>query len=220
MTRTIPIDIVSDVVCPWCIIGYRQLSKALDALGGEIEAEIRWHPFELNPQMGPEGQDVGEHIRQKYGSTPEQSAANRKRLTDLGASLGFEFAYGEGMRIYNTFRAHQLLHWAGELGSAEQTALKLAFFKAYFQQNRNVGDDAVLLDAVEAAGLDRAAAAEVLESGRLADTVRAHERFWVERQISGVPAFVIDEKFLVPGAQDAATFVNVLRKVAEKREAA
>ena len=107
------VGIVSDVVCPWCIIGYKQVEKALTMLDIPVAAEYWWHPFELNTNMPPEGQDVGVHIAQKYGSTPEQSRANRQRLADIGSSLGFEFGHNEGRRIYNTFKAHKLLHIAG-----------------------------------------------------------------------------------------------------------
>ena len=132
------VDIVSDVVCPWCIIGYRQLQKALDMMPGEFAVDIRWHPFELNPGMPPEGQDVGEHLAQKYGTSPEQSQAARSRLTSLGDSLGFKFDYSPGMRMVNTFRAHQLLHWAAEQGL--QTPLKLALFETFFKFRSNCVD--------------------------------------------------------------------------------
>ncbi|HPV68905.1 MAG TPA: DsbA family oxidoreductase, partial [Sphingorhabdus lacus] len=139
------IDIVSDVVCPWCIIGYRQVQMALDMLEQPVAAETWWHPFELNPNMVAEGEDTAEHIARKYGSTPEQSRANRQRLSDIGDSVGFAFNYGEGMRIYNTFKAHKLLTVFGaERGWQAQTALKMALFKAYFQDRRDVSDMAVL----------------------------------------------------------------------------
>jgi len=214
------IDIVSDVVCPWCIIGYKQLERALDMLDEEVAPVITWHPFELNPQMGEEGQEISEHIMQKYGASAEQSAANRARLSGLGDRLGFRFAYSPGMRIYNTFKAHQLLHWAGKAhGSAAQTALKLALFKAYFQDNRDISDEEVLLQTVAETGLDPEAGREVINDPDNAREVREHLNFWVDQGISGVPAIIIEQKYLVPGAQEAETFANVIRKVREKQAA-
>lgn len=223
MTDATPlkIDIVSDVVCPWCVIGYKQLEAALVQLGDEVHAEISWHPFELNRDMPPEGQDIGEHIAQKYGSTEEQSAANRERLSKLGEELSFPFTYSDDMRIYNTFQAHQLLHWAGEdYGNAEQTSLQLAFFAAYFQDNRDVSDEEVLIELVEETGLDGDKAREVLNDPDQAARVRAMLNFWIEQGVTGVPAIIFDEKYMVPGAQDTETFVNVIRKVSEKKAAA
>lgn len=215
--HVLKIDIVSDVVCPWCIIGYKQLQKALEMVGDDVEPEITWHPFELNPKMGPEGEAISEHVARKYGATAEQSAANRSRLKDTGERLGFDFNYGPGMRIYNTFKAHQLLTWAGETqGGAAQTRLKMALFTAYFQDNRDVSDEEVLLDVVAQTGLDPEAGREVLNDPDNEAAVRAHLDHWIEQGISGVPAIIFDGKYLVPGAQEAETFVNVIRKVREK----
>lgn len=217
MPQKLTIDIVSDVVCPWCAIGYKGLAQALDALGDRAEATITWHPFELAPGTAPEGQALADYTRERYGVAPEQSARNRDRIIDAGAALGIDFRYSEKSRIYNTFKAHQLLHWAREEG--RQTELKLALFKAYFTDQKNVSDDAVLLDAVESAGLDRAEAAAVLADQRHAGQVRAEEQYWVEQNITGVPAFIINGKYMVPGAQDAETFGRVLEKVLEKEAA-
>jgi predicted DsbA family dithiol-disulfide isomerase len=215
------IDIVSDVVCPWCIIGYKQVEKALAMLDQPVDAEFHWHPFELNPQMPPEGEDTAEHIARKYGSTPEQSRANRQRLADIGDGVGFAFNYGEGMRIYNTFKAHKLLTIFGsERGWRAQTALKLALFKAYFQDRRDVSDEAVLFDITEAQGMDRDAAAAWLADDALTQTVRAEQAHWLDQNITGVPAIIFDQKFMVPGAQSAETFAGVIGKVLAKREAA
>ncbi len=215
------IDIVSDVVCPWCIIGYKQVEAALAMLDEPVAAETWWHPFELNPNMAPEGEDTAEHIARKYGSTPEQSRANRQRLSDIGESVGFSFTYGEGMRIYNTFKAHKLLTIFGsERGWQAQTALKLALFNAYFQERRDVSDEAVLLDIAEAQGMDRYAAALWLADEALTQTVRSEQAYWLDQNITGVPAIVFDQKFMVPGAQSAETFADVIAKVLSKREAA
>ncbi|MFN3820355.1 DsbA family oxidoreductase [Blastomonas sp.] len=211
------IDIVSDVVCPWCIIGYKQLQKALDIIGDEVETQITWHPFELNPQMAPEGEGISEHVARKYGASAEQSAANRARLKETGERLGFAFNHAPGMRIYNTFKAHQLLTWAGDAhGSDAQTRLKMALFEAYFQDNRDVSDEEVLLDVVAGLGLDPEDGRAVLNDPDNEAAVRAHLDHWIEQGISGVPAIIFDGKYLVPGAQEAETFVNVIRKVREK----
>ncbi len=211
------IDIVSDVVCPWCIVGYKQVEKALADTG--TEAEIWWHPFELNPHMAPEGEDTAEHIARKYGSTPEQGKANRQRLKDVGESVGFPFSYGDGMRIYNTFKAHKLLAIAAnERGPEAQTKLKLSLFKAYFQDGKDVSDEEVLLDVAEANGMDRAVAKQWIDDEALTEAVRAEQRQWRERDIQGVPAIIFDQKFMVPGAQSAETFANVIGKVKAKRE--
>ncbi|MEO1046014.1 MAG: DsbA family oxidoreductase [Pseudomonadota bacterium] len=214
------IDIVSDVVCPWCIIGYKQLENALEMVGDEVDAEIVWQPFELNPNMPPEGQDIAEHVAQKYGSTAEQSAKTRDHMAKLGEGLGFRFSNAPGKRIYNTFQAHQLLHWAGEhFGSDAQTRLKMALFSAYFQENQDVSDEDVLLRAVENAGLDADAAREILNDPEQAVQVRNALNGWIERGVSGVPATILDGKYMVPGAQDAETFAQVIRKVIAKAAA-
>ncbi len=214
------IDIVSDVVCPWCIIGYRQVEKALTLINTPVAAETWWHPFELNPDMPPEGEDTAQHIARKYGSTPEQSKANRMRLSEIGESLGFAFNYGEGMRIYNTFKAHKLLTMAAnERGWQAQTGLKMAMFKAYFQDRLDIGDEMVLLDISEAQGFDRDGAAACIASKTLTQAVRAEQQQWIDQNITGVPAIIFDQKFMVPGAQNAEVFADVIRKALAKRAA-
>ena len=223
MAEPIPlrIDIVSDVVCPWCIIGYKQVEKALTMLDTAVDAEFWWHPFELNTNMPPEGQDVAEHIQQKYGSTPEQSRANRERMGEIGASLGFQFGQQPDRRIYNTFKAHKLLHIAGhEQGWRKQTELKLALFAAYFQKGRDVSDEAVLIDVAQSVGLYGDASKAWLADAALTETVRAEQAHWIDQNITGVPAIIFDQKFMVPGAQSAETFAGVIGKVLAKRTAA
>ena len=215
------IDIVSDVVCPWCIIGLKQVEKALTLVGQDIAAETYWHPFELNPNMVPEGEDTAEHIARKYGSTPEQSRANRSRLSDIGNSVGFAFNYGEGMRIYNTFNAHKLLTMFGsERGWRAQTALKMALFTAYFQDRRDVSDIDVLCDIAETQGMDRDVALAWINDAALTTSVRAEMTHWIDQNITGVPAIIFDQKYMVPGAQSAETFADVINKVLTKRAAA
>jgi predicted DsbA family dithiol-disulfide isomerase len=220
VTRSVPtlrIDIVSDVVCPWCVIGFKQLQRALVELGDEVEVEIHWHPFELNPQMPPEGQDLREHIGQKYGTTHEQSHAARMRLTEIAESLGVEFRFYEGMRIHNTFKAHQLLHWAGEQG--KQTELELALFESYFTRQENVDDGEVLVAAAGRAGLNEKEAGAVLNDGRYVDTVREQQRFWLSNGIHAVPSFILNQRYLIPGAQDPEVFVAALSKLLDEEAA-
>lgn len=204
------IDIISDVMCPWCIIGYRQLARALEQTG--TPHEIHWHPFELNPEMPPEGQNMREHIAEKYGSTPEQSAQSRAQMTELGRQLGFDFAFAEDMRMHNTFAAHQLLHWAGEQGQAHP--LEMALFTAHFTHRRDLSDPEVLADVAGETGLDRAEALAVLSDGRYAEITREHERFWLQQGVRGVPAVVFDRKHLVTGAQGVETYTSVLAQLA------
>jgi predicted DsbA family dithiol-disulfide isomerase len=216
MTQAIAlrIDIVSDVVCPWCIIGYKQVERAIAMIETELAPEFWWHPFELNPNMGTDGQDIGEHIAQKYGSTPEQSQANRKRLADIGHSVGFEFSSTKGRRIYNTFAAHKLLYMAGHhYGWRQQTDLKLAFFRAYFQDDRDVSDETVLLDIAAGVGFERDGATGWLADEALTAQVRSEQSHWTDQNITGVPAIIFDQRFMVPGAQSAEVFADVINKV-------
>ncbi|WP_057883003.1 DsbA family oxidoreductase [Tsuneonella troitsensis] len=222
MTEKVTIDIWSDVMCPWCVIGYKNLEAALAGLEGEIEAEIRWLPFELNPDMPPEGEESRAHIARKYGRTPEEAEAGRTMMAERAAAAGpFDYT-GPGdpprSMLWNTFDAHKLLKWALDSAGAEaQTRLKLALFAAHFQQRRNVGSRDVLFDVVEEQGLDRAAAMAALDDPQIAAEVRAEEQMAFDNNVSGVPAMVIDRKFIVPGAQDPETYANVLRKVVGKR---
>ena len=223
MAAAVPlrIDIVSDVVCPWCIIGLKQVEQALTLVGQDIAAETYWHPFQLNPHMPLEGEDAAEHIARKYGSTPEQSRANRSRLSDIGNSVGFAFNYGDGMRIYNTFNAHKLLTIFGsERGWRAQTALKMALFIAYFQDRRDVSDAETLCDIAEAQGMDRAVALAWINDAALTETVRAEMEHWTDQNITGVPAIIFDQKYMVPGAQSVETFADVINKLLAKREVA
>ncbi|AXI41826.1 DsbA family oxidoreductase [Sulfitobacter sp. SK011] len=212
----VQIDIVSDVMCPWCIVGYKQLEQALGMVGAG--AYIRWHPFELNPAMPPEGQNLSAHIAEKYGQTREQSAQNRKMLTDLGAELGFEFNFTPDSRIVNTFAAHQLLDWAQEHGL--QHPLKMALFDAHFTDGKDVSQTDVLVKVAASVGLDPAQAGDVLASGSQAEDTRARQQFWTSRGISGVPSMVFDGRYLLTGAQGAQTYAQMLQKVLAEKDAA
>jgi len=226
MTQTLSIDIWSDVMCPWCLVGWGNLSQALDQLDGEIEAEVRWHAFELNPDMPPEGEERTAHIARKYGRTLEQSRGVQEQMREAanaaGVSLDYEGVEGDGSpapeaMMWNTFDCHKLLLFALERhGPAKQTELKLALFRAHFNQRRPIGDHAVLLDIAEEVGLDRAEAQTALNSREYAAQVRAGERAAMNMNITGVPAMVVAGKFLIPGAQPPETYVNALRRVAEK----
>ncbi len=215
-TLNLQVDIVSDVVCPWCIIGYLQLRKALDSMDFTVDAELRWRPFELNPDMPPQGQDLREHLALKYGPAAARGDGARQRLTQLGAELGFEFDYHEGMRMVNTFRAHQLLHWARERGA--QTALKLALFEAFFRRREDVSDVQTLAAVAARAGLDAPQAAAVLADERYAAPVRREQAQWLEREVHAVPTFFFQGRYMVPGAQEAAAFRRVLLKIHERGE--
>jgi len=210
----IQIDIVSDVVCPWCIIGYRQLGKALAETGSRVK--IHWHPFELNPEMPPEGQNLAEHLSGKYGTTPEQSQQVRQQLATLGADLGFDFNFNDDARMVNTFLAHQLIEWAGEQG--RQSDMKLALFKAHFSDGRNVSDLDTLVDIAVETGFDGAAARTALSGGQMAGNVRAMQKFWTDNGVHGVPAMVFDKKHLVTGAQGVENYVSLLRKLELTRD--
>lgn len=205
----VQVDIVSDVMCPWCIIGFKQLEQALGATGAG--ARIRWHPFELNPDMPAQGQNLTEHIMQKYGTTPAQSERNRSQMQALGEKLGITFRFSEESRIVNSFAAHQLLDFA--LGQGLQHPLKMALFGAHFSDGKDVSDRTTLLDVAESVGLDRAQAEQVLETGALAASVRGKQQFWTSRGISGVPSMVFGGKYLVTGAQGAENYAQLLQKV-------
>ena len=218
MASPIKIDFVSDISCPWCIIGLKGLEEALDRVGDEVDATITFQPFELNPTMPAEGQNIVEHVAQKYGSTPAQSTANREMIRARAADAGFTMNGTDQSRIYNTFDAHRLLHWAEEQG--RQAALKHALFDAYFTDGENPSDHAVLARVAERAGLDGDAAREVLASGRYADEVRNAEKLWQSRGITSVPAIVINDRYLISGGQPADAFEQALRDIAGEMQAA
>jgi predicted DsbA family dithiol-disulfide isomerase len=218
MAKPLKIDFVSDVSCPWCVIGLRSLEQALERTGEGATAHIHFQPFELNPQMGPEGQDIAEHLAQKYGSTREQLARNQEALRARGAALGFTFDMAKRSRVYNTFDAHRLLHWAELEG--RQLALKRALFAAYFTEGRDPSDREALIDIATHAGLDPVAAREILESDRYADDVRERQRFYGERGIQAVPSVIINDKYLIQGGQPVEVFEQALRQIAAEPDEA
>lgn len=210
MSTPLKIDFVSDVSCPWCVIGLRALNQALDQLGDEVRAEIHFQPFELNPNMAAEGQDLTEHIFEKYGSTPEQSKANREHIRERGAELGFTFKAGD-KRIYNTFDAHRLLHWAETQG--KQQVLKEALFAAYFSEHADPSDHRLLADVAQKIGLDRLRAEAILASDEYTLEVRTAEQLWIARGVNSVPTIVFNDHYAVSGGQPVDVFVGAIRQV-------
>lgn len=208
------IDFVSDVSCPWCVIGLKSLEDALGRVAGQVQAELHFQPFELNPQMPAEGQDIGEHLAEKYGSTPEQSLRNREMIRARGQDVGFIFSMDKRSRIYNTFDAHRLLHWAEEEGEGRQRALKEALFKAYFTDGESPGSHEVLARVAGEVGLDITRAKAILASDEYADAVREREQFYLQQGIHAVPAVIINDKHLISGGQPAEVFEQALRQIA------
>ena len=208
------IDFVSDVSCPWCAIGLHALEQALGRVAPQIEATLHFQPFELNPAMAPEGEDIVEHLSTKYGISAEQIAANTEGIRQRGAALGFEFGLGKRSRIYNTFDAHRLLHWAGLQSAEAQGRLKHALLKAYFTDGLNPGDHAVLLQRAAEAGLDIEAARTVLDSDTYAYEVRQIETLYQQHGIQSVPAIIINDKHLISGGQPVEVFEQALRQIA------
>jgi len=208
------IDFVSDVSCPWCAIGLTALETALERLGPDVPVTLHFQPFELNPGMAPEGEDTTEHLARKYGIDEAEIARNREAIRERGAALGFTFDMKARARIYNTFDAHRLLHWAGTQGPDRQLALKKALLGAYFTDGQDPSAHDVLVRYAEAAGLDGAQAREVLASGAFADEVREAEQYFQERGIHSVPAVIIDDRHLISGGQPPEVFEQALRKLA------
>lgn len=220
MTHSLKIDFVSDISCPWCAIGLSALEQALGKLQGEVAAELHFQPFELNPKMPPGGQDIGEHLAQKYGATFDQQTQIRDTIRQRGADVGFSFNPAGRGRIYNTFDAHRLLHWAGLEGTAKQPALKKALLVACHSQGQNMESHEVLLRAVEQAGLDVPRARAILASDEFAPEVREREAFYTSQGIHSVPAVIINDRHLISGGQPVAVFEQALRQIAAEQPGA
>lgn len=219
MTAKLKIDFVSDVVCPWCAVGLGSLQQALQRLEGQVEAEIHFQPFELNPQMPPEGQDIVEHLQEKYGLSAEQQATNWQALRERAAAAGFDFRDEGRGRTWNTFDAHRLLHWAGEHGARAQGQVKRALLEAYFGRGENPSSPEVLLAAARAGGLDEAKAHEIIDSEAYADEVRAQQQFYAQHGIRAVPSVIVNEQYLIQGGQPAEAFEQALRQIAAQAAA-
>jgi len=209
MPQPLTIDFVSDIACPWCAIGLSSLQLALKRIGDEVDATITLHPFELNPQMGPDGENIVEYLGEKYGRTPEQIEETQTMIRERGASVGFPF--GPRIRTYNTFDAHRLLHWAGIEG--KQLPLKLALLSAYHTDGKNPSDHDVLVEAAQSVGLDAAQARKVLQQGLYADEVRAEEREYQAMGIQSVPSIIFNGRFLVTGGQPVDAFEQAIRQI-------
>ena len=214
MPKHLKIDFVSDVVCPWCAVGLKSLEQALKNLDGTVTAELHFQPFELNPQMVPEGEDIIEHLGHKYGSTPEMIAKNQEGIRQRGAELGFTFNMDKRGRIYNTFDAHRLLHWAEQEG--RQQALKEALLQAYFGKGENVSSHDVLARVAGEVGLDATQARKILDSDQFAEEVRAQEQFYQTQGIRAVPSVIINDHYLIQGGQPPEAFQQILQQVANE----
>jgi len=209
--QSLRVDFVSDVACPWCVIGLRALLKAIEEIGPDAKVEIHFQPFELNPNMAPEGENTAEHVQKKYGSTVERAQAVRQAIHDHGAALGFSFNYSLESRIWNTFDAHRLLHWAGLEG--KQLALKEALFKSNFTDQRPTNDPDALIDAAREAGLDPERARVILASSEFAADVRGLEDHWRRNGIQAVPSIIINQRWLIQGGQPPETFEQAIRDI-------
>ena len=208
------IDFVSDVVCPWCAVGLASLEQALRQLQGEVEAEIHFQPFELDPNMPAGGMDVAENLKRKYGMSDAQLAENQARIRDRGAELGFSFDFNARSRTWNTFDAHRLLHWAAAEAPERQLPLKRALLVANFSEGRDISDRAVLTEVAAGVGLDAERAGAVLAGGEFADAVRDAEKFFQGLGISSVPAVIVERKHLISGGQPPEVFERALREIA------
>ncbi|ACD21489.1 DsbA family oxidoreductase [Paraburkholderia phytofirmans] len=214
MTQALTIDFVSDIACPWCAIGLSSLQRALSRLGDAVDAQIVVHPFELNPDMGPDGETIVDYLSKKYGRTPEQIAEAQAAIRERGASVGFTF--GPRTRVYNTFDAHRLLHWAGIEG--KQLALKSALLQAYHSDGKDPSDHEVLVEAAQSVGLDAVKARDVLQNGTYAAEVRAEERNNEAMGIQSVPAIIFNRRYLVSGGQPVETFEQAIQQILAEAE--
>jgi predicted DsbA family dithiol-disulfide isomerase len=226
--KALKIDFVSDVACPWCAVGLGALEQAIQNLKGEVATQIHFQPFQLNPDMPPEGQDITEHLTQKYGSSAAQQAKTYDMIRERGAEVGFDFRLGGRGRTWNTFDCHRLLHWGGELDEAAQAAggalaqptiqaqLKKEMLKAYFTEGQNPAARDVLLAIVARLGLDGTRAAAILDSDEYTAQVRARQRFYASHEIHAVPAVIINDRHLISGGQPAEVFEQALRKIAQQ----
>lgn len=212
--NSIKIDFVSDIACPWCAVGLASLEHAIERVKNDIAVELHFQPFELNTDMAPEGEDIVEHLTRKYGITPEQVAQNQQQIAERGAAVGFAFNMDGRRRIYNTFDAHRLLHWAGEQGGDAQHRLKRALLGAYFTDGQDTSAAQVLLQAVARAGLDQARAAEILNGDEYAEPVRQREQLFLSQGIHSVPSVILNDRYLVQGGQPVEMFEQALRQVA------
>ena len=213
MKDKLKIDIVSDVVCPWCTIGYKRLDKAISELGIQDQVEIEWQPFELNPNMPAEGQNVQEHITEKYGSTLEQQKESQQRMAEAGEELGFTFDYYDEMRMSNTLEAHILLEYAKTFG--KQTDLKMRLTTAFFSERKDVSKREVLKEALLDVGLNAEEALAKLDDDDAKYEIKSKEAYWQNLGVKSVPTIVFDRKSAITGAQPVETFKEVLSELVQ-----
>lgn len=214
--QKISVDIISDVVCPWCIVGFKQLEQAAQA--EQVELDIHWHPFQLNPQMVDEGQNLREHLIEKYGISVEDSVNARERLKQTGQELNFDFVFSDESRIFNTFECHRLLYLAKQFG--KQHDLKMALFSGYFTEQKNISDKQVLIDIAQSVGLDRNLVTEVMEQKQYQQELVNELSKWQQQGISSVPSMVFEQKYLVTGAQGVENYKNVIQQLLKLKEQA
>ncbi|MBJ7539424.1 DsbA family oxidoreductase [Marinomonas transparens] len=217
MKDSLEIQFISDVMCPWCVVGLGNLNIALEQLADQVDADITFQPFELNPDMRPEGQALSEHITEKYGITKEQSEQNRNMLKARGEKVGFDFNFTPESRMRNSFDAHRLLHWANLEG--KQTELKNALFKAHFTYNQDISDHKILSSIAADIGLSPQAAKGVLEGGHYAEDVRRQQKLWQQSGIHSVPTIIINNQYAISGGQPAEQFKQAIEEILEKEEA-
>lgn len=212
--QTVRIDLVSDVACPWCAIGYRRLEQALETLKGEIEVELHWQPFELNRDMPPEGEPILEHLCRKYGKDAATMEQSQREIMAVAEELGLNFRGAQERWANNTFAAHRVLAWAAT--HQRETPLQMALFEAYFGEARNPADPQVLREKAIEVGLDGDTAEAIARSDQYADEVRAAQQRFMDAGVNAVPGFILDGRYLIPGAQPAEVLVDALRQVAEE----
>lgn len=212
---TLTIDLVSDIACPWCAIGYARLQEALKQLP-DLDITLNWRAFELNPDPNAVPEPIGPALAKKYGMNEQQVAETQQHMKDAATALGLDFTHMESRYTCNTFDAHRLVKWAAEFN--QQTAMKLALFDAYFGRAESVSERDVLLRCAEHAGLDRQRAAAVLDSNDYADAVREDENTWQQAGVTSVPAFVINQKYLISGAQEPESLVGILQQIIEEEQ--
>jgi len=217
MKPTIKIDYVSDIACPWCAVGLGNLNQAIAQLSDQVNFEVHFHPFELNPNMPLGGQDAIEHLTEKYGLTVEQVKTNQANIRTKALEAGFEFHPEGRKRVYNTFDSHRLLHWAGEeFGPEKQAVLKKELLNTYFCLAVNLDDQKNLIDAVTRSGLDKDRAQEVLKNNEFSKEVREEESTYTNAGISSVPSIILNDQYLLKGAQPPESFVNAFEQLIQK----
>ncbi|TGN40194.1 DsbA family oxidoreductase [Marinobacter confluentis] len=211
---TLQIDIVSDIACPWCAIGYARLEKAMAALNDEMDFAIEWHSFELNPDPAADAEPILPALARKYGRSEDEVRDNQSQMMVVAKELGLNFEKLQERYTRNTFDAHRLVKWAGEQG--KQTDMKMACFEAYFGRAENISDSDVLVACAESAGLDGNEARAVLSSDRYADAVREDEAKYQQAGVSAVPAYIINQTYLISGAQEPETLTQAFREISEE----